>query len=211
MGRRYCEGPGPVGPGPLEHEPPGSRACVLGAVERPRRHRTELSGAQAHGILLASRVRRGSWCSCWELRPGGLTFSSDPTVACRSSVTHFLHPPRSSAANDLSAVPPDPAASYSAYVGPAHGAITLRGETDSAEVSVLRTHLDGFCGAAVCWRPSREMRPDHPGAATHTAESPSRVGIESSARTPAALGMSHRTGVMRRSTQVDACCWLAPC
>jgi ABC-type transporter Mla MlaB component len=37
---------------------------------------------------------------------------------------------------------------FSAYVGPAHGAITLRGEIDSAAVRVLRTHLDGFLGAA---------------------------------------------------------------
>jgi hypothetical protein len=38
---------------------------------------------------------------------------------------------------------------FSAYVGPAHGAITLRGDIDAAAVTVLRTHLDGFLGAAV--------------------------------------------------------------
>lgn len=37
-------------------------------------------------ILLASRVRRGFRCSCWEPRPGGLIFSSDPTVADPGSV-----------------------------------------------------------------------------------------------------------------------------
>jgi STAS domain len=37
---------------------------------------------------------------------------------------------------------------FSAYIGPAHGAITLRGEIDTVAVGELRAHLDGFLGAA---------------------------------------------------------------
>lgn len=38
---------------------------------------------------------------------------------------------------------------FSAYVGPGHGAITLRGEIDAGAADRLGAHLEGFLGAAV--------------------------------------------------------------
>jgi hypothetical protein len=105
-GPAHAKAPDRWGPGPLEHERAGSPSVEVGAVEQPRRHRAAIARCAGPQLLLASRVRRGSRCSCWEPRPGGLIFSPDPTVADRDSVatSYTAHAPPG--ANDLSAVHP---------------------------------------------------------------------------------------------------------
>jgi len=85
--QRTHEDPGLVAVRDPRARTAGYQACVVTSCGWPRRHQmTLVRCAGPRRLMWSGALGVGTWCSCWEPRPGGGIFSSGPTLACRGSL-----------------------------------------------------------------------------------------------------------------------------